>query len=109
MPLRDHFHPPVSKRTNVDLVTARQVNLYAEMLDLVGLGDPVMGEPPPPIYAASCRWVGLGTRRVLQTWAHVLHIGQPLPTLPLWLAADFSIPLNLEAPYEEACRSLRIP
>jgi hypothetical protein len=31
-----------------------------------------------------------------------LTIGQPLPTLPLWLADDFAVPLELEASYEES-------
>ena len=38
-----------------------------------------------------------------------LQIGQPLPTLPLWLADDLSIPLDLEESYEETCKALRIP
>jgi hypothetical protein len=45
----------------------------------------------------------------LQTWAHALAVGQPLPTLPLWLAESFAVPLELEASYEETCRILRIP
>ena len=34
---------------------------------------------------------------------------QPLPTLPLWLADNFAVPLELEECYEETCRVLRIP
>jgi hypothetical protein len=37
-----------------------------------------------------------------------LALGQPLPTLPLWLADDLAIPLELEPSYEETCRVLRI-
>ena len=42
-------------------------------------------------------------------WTHALAIGQPLPTLPLWLADNLAVPLELEASYEETCRILRIP
>jgi hypothetical protein len=35
-------------------------------------------------------------------------LGQSLPTLPLWLADDLSVPLELEASYEETCWILRI-
>ena len=35
-------------------------------------------------------------------------LGQPLPTLPLWLDEDLSVPLDLEESYEETCRVLRI-
>ncbi len=34
---------------------------------------------------------------------------QRLPTLPLWLADDFCLPLDLEASYEKACDDLSIP
>jgi hypothetical protein len=44
----------------------------------------------------------------LETWARGLEIGCHLPTLPLWLAADFAVPLELESTYEETCRVLRI-
>jgi len=37
-----------------------------------------------------------------------LAVGRPLPTLPLWLAADLAVPLGLEPTYEETCRVLRI-
>jgi hypothetical protein len=36
----------------------------------------------------------------LQAWSHVLTVGQPLPTLPLWLTADLVVPLDLEQSYE---------
>jgi hypothetical protein len=38
-----------------------------------------------------------------------LLTGQPLPTLPLWLADDLAVPLDLEATYEQTCGILRIP
>ena len=34
--------------------------------------------------------------------------GQPLPTLPIWLKESWAISLDLEASYEESCRTLRI-
>jgi hypothetical protein len=92
----------------VDLVTARHFNLYADLLALVGHSDPSMGAEPPPIYAAACRWVPRGRKRILETWSHRLRLGQPLPTLPLWLAENFHLPLDLEPSYEETCRVLRI-
>jgi hypothetical protein len=92
----------------IDLVTSRHFNLYAELLELVGQSDVSMGSEPAPIYAVACRWGERGRKRILETWSHVLTIGQPLPTLPLWLAENFSIPLDLETTYEETCRVLRI-
>jgi hypothetical protein len=92
----------------VDLVTVRQFNLYAEVLAFVGHDDPTLSDPPPEIYAASCRWVKMEKRAILQAWSHVVTIGQPLPTLPLWLDADLVVPLDLEQSYEQACHDLWI-
>jgi hypothetical protein len=33
---------------------------------------------------------------------------RPFHSLPLWLAEDLAIPLDLEASYEQTCRDLRI-
>lgn len=92
----------------VDLVSVRHFNLYAELLALIGHADPALGDPPPPLYAASCRWARTGKRTLLEAWSHALTLGQPLPTLPLWLSADRVIPLNLELSYEQACSDLWI-
>jgi hypothetical protein len=92
----------------VDLVTARRFNLYVQLLDLIGQADPTLGSEPPAIYAAACRWIERGRKHVLETWSHALTLGQPLPMLPLWLAENLAVPLELEATYEETCRVLRI-
>jgi hypothetical protein len=92
----------------VDLVTIRHFNLYAELLTFIGHSDPTLGAEPPPLYAASCRWIEEGKRALLQAWSHVLAVGQPLPTLPLWLVKDRAVPLDLEQSYEQACRDLWI-
>jgi hypothetical protein len=95
--------------TIIDLVTTRNFNLYADLLELIGQTDPTLGAEPPPLYAVSCRLTKEGETSVFQTWVHQLTLGQPLPTLPLWLADNLSVPLELEACYEETCRALRIP
>ena len=92
----------------VDLVTVRHVNLYAELLTFIGHNDPTMGAEPPQLYAASCRWTRKGKRTLLELWSHVLALGQPLPTLPLWLTEDLVVPLDLEQSYEQACSDLWI-
>lgn len=92
----------------VDLVTSKNFNLYTELLDLIGQRDPSLGPEPPAIYAAACRWIPRGYKHVLETWSHTLHIDKPLPTLPIWLAENYHVPLDLEACYEDTCRVLRI-
>jgi hypothetical protein len=93
----------------VDLVTTRQFNLYADLLELIGKKDPAFGPTPPAIYAATCRGRKVGVRPRLEIWAYPLVVGQALPKLPIWLDVDRAVSLDLEASYEEACRALRIP
>jgi hypothetical protein len=92
----------------VDVVTVRDFNLYAELLEWIGEQDPALGDDPPNVYAVSCRWRPLGVSRWLEAWNRPLTPGQPLPVLPLWLSDDLAIPLDLEATYEQTCRDLRI-
>jgi hypothetical protein len=92
----------------VDLVTLRRFNLYAQMMTFIGHPDPTMSVDSPPIYAASCRWVTKGRRARLEAWSSTLVVGQPLPTLPLWLNDDRVVPLDLEPSYEQACNDLWI-
>lgn len=93
----------------VDLVTTRNANLYGDLLGFFGLLDPALAGGPPPLHAAACRWARPGDAWLLETWAHPLALGGALPTLPLWLAEDLAVPLELESSYEQTCRVLRIP
>lgn len=93
----------------VDVVTVRQFNLYADLRELIGQPDPVLGAEPPNLYAVTLR----GRKRVrrkplLDTWFYPLAPGQPLPSLPIWLDADLGVSLDLEGSYEDTCRVLRI-
>jgi hypothetical protein len=92
----------------VDLVTTRQFNLYGDLLELIGQADPALAPEPPPLYAAACRWTRRDDAWNFESWTHPLALGQPLPTLPLWLADNFAVPLELEATYEETCRIFRL-
>ena len=92
--------------TIVDVETTRSANLYGDLIALFGQTDPSLADGP--LYAATCRWIKQDDCRLLETWSHRLGLGEPLPTLPLWLADNLSIPLNLELSYEETCRSLRL-
>jgi len=92
----------------VDLVTTRQFNLYADLLELIGHRDPTFDPTPPPIYAATCRGRKVGIRPRLDIWAYPLRVGSTLPRLPIWLNEDLAVSLDLEASYEETCRALRI-
>lgn len=92
----------------VDLVTIRQFNLYADLLDLLGRSDPSMSAPTPYLYAVTVRRRSNRPRWRIDTWAHALAIGSPLPALPIWLADGEGTMLDLESTYEETCRTLRL-
>ncbi len=92
----------------VDIVTIRNNNLYLELLDHFELNDPEMIENDEGVYAACCRRRRTETKTIFDFWRRPLKVGGTLPTLPLWLSDTLSIPLDLEASYQETCRLLRI-
>jgi len=79
----------------VDVVTTRTPNLYGELLDLIGHSDPFLSPEPPSLYAVACRMTKRANEWLLETWAQSLNLGQPLPTMPLWLADNLAVPLEL--------------
>jgi Protein of unknown function (DUF4058) len=93
--------------TIVDVVTSKDFNLYADLLDFLGYSDPAFSSEPSPIYAATLRNRHPSARK-LELWAYPLQLGQPLPVLPVWLTETLSVPLELEATYESTCRYLHI-
>ncbi len=65
--------------------------------------------PPSSLSAVSYRAVPREeASQQLEVWPAPFALGQPLPTLPLWIATDFSVPLDLEASYQMTCADLRI-
>ena len=91
----------------VDTVTTRRADLNAAILSLLGVD--ANAATPSGLSAVSYRAVGREDEtQQLQLWPAPLALGQPLPTLPLWIAADFSVPLDLEASYRATCTDLRI-
>lgn len=92
----------------VDLVTVRQANLYTELLTVLGHSDPALA-PTPPLYAVTLRTrKPPKCRALLDAWFYPMAIGEPLPTLPLWLTPDLRVMLPLEPSYQETCRILGI-
>lgn len=93
----------------VDLVTVRQSNLYAELLALFGRSDPKLGPTPPSLYAVTLRTREMPkNRKLLDAWFYPMTVGEPLPTLPIWLTPELRVMLPLETGYQETCRILGI-
>jgi hypothetical protein len=93
----------------VDVVTTRTQNLYGELLDLIGHSDPSLSPEPPILYVVACRMARRADEWLLETWAQPLDLGRSLPTVPLWLANDLAVPLDLDESYEQSCSILNIP
>ncbi len=91
----------------VDIVTTRTQNLYAELLDLLGQADPSL--KPEALCATACRMTKRENEWILEAWLYILELGRPLPTLPLWLADNLAVPLELNESYEQSCSILDIP
>ncbi|HWG45517.1 MAG TPA: DUF4058 family protein [Gemmataceae bacterium] len=92
----------------VDTVTTRRADLNATILSLLGVDAGTLALSSS-LSAVAYRAVGREEEtQELLLWPAPLALGQPLPTLPLWIAADFSVPLDLEASYQATCVDLRI-
>lgn len=92
----------------IDVVTSRHGDLYGELLSVLSQERGEEWPVDPPLYAVALRMRRPKDRWLMDAWEEPLRIGGALPTLPLWLASDLVVPLELEATYEEACRVLRI-
>jgi hypothetical protein len=92
----------------VDVVTDRHKNLHAELLEALGATETGNGAAAADLYATAYRAAKVGGEGRLQLWAEPLAIGGPLPTLPLWIAEDLALKVELGATYDSTCDLLYI-
>jgi len=94
----------------IDLVSTRHANLYAGLLASLGRSDPQLPSKPQPLYAVTLRTRNFPERKqpLLDAWYYPMAIGEPLPTLPIWLSPELRVMLPLESSYEQTCRLLHI-
>ncbi len=92
----------------IDIVTIRTPNLYGELLELIGKSDPNLSPEAPLLYAVACHFRKRENEWLLETWLQPLILGRPLPAMPLWLAENLAVPLELEDSYEQSCNILNI-
>ena len=91
----------------LDAVTTRRSSPHGDLMKLLE----VTGESAPlfpELCAAAYRLVPRDDATELEAWVESLDVGRDLPSLPLWLAPELAVPLDLELTYEAACRALRI-
>lgn len=99
----------------VDTITTRRADLNAAILSLLAVDPAVAADKlQEGLSAVAYRPVNVGGDvgrngdQQVQLWPAPLAVGSPLPTLPLWIAPDFSVPLDLDASYRATCVDLRI-
>src|SRR5258708_1365050 len=113
MPLRDHFRPPLDDQRHWEGLHATwPVMIVAQLprtLPRRYFADPNVHPGSIPQIAAPCRLTKRQNEWLLEPWAQSLSLGQPLPTVPLWLADDLAVPLELDESYEQSCVILNIP
>lgn len=90
----------------VDVVTDRRANLHEDLL--ARLQSPPSVPLHADLYAVAYRAVSRSEALNLDVWQQPLSIGQPLPTLPLWLKGGISLPVELGASYGRTCSEQRI-
>jgi hypothetical protein len=92
----------------VDVVTERGGNLHRRLLEILQVAQDRAKLGDDDLYAGAYRTVRTKKAVKLEYWVEPLAVGASLPTMPLWIAPDLCLPLNLEQAYEQACRSSRI-
>lgn len=88
----------------VDVVTERSADFHRELLARLG----ATGTAPGPLFASAYRPVERDGTTALDVWVEPVSLGQPLPTLPLWLRGGLCLPVELEATYERTCTEQRL-
>jgi hypothetical protein len=92
----------------VDVVTSRSGNLHSELLQLLEVVDDASALAKDDRYATAYRTVPAAETTQLQYWTERLNVGAILPTMPLWIAPEVCLPLDLEKSYLAACAKSRI-
>jgi hypothetical protein len=92
----------------VDVVTNRHVNLHNELVGLMQRDHGYDHGVDRSLYAVAYRPVRRDETEQIELWPATLALGKTLPKLPLYLAGDLCVPVDLEGAYSETCRRLRL-
>jgi hypothetical protein len=91
---------------SVDVVTSRRADLHGELLPRLGAEAtrPLDAE----LVATSHRPVDRDGQPGLEIWLESLKVGEPLPSLPLWLRGSLCLHVDLDVTDDRTCRQQRI-
>jgi len=91
----------------MDVVTSRSANLHNEIMCLMET-DGFRQPPEARLYSVAYRPVRRDMRDEIDVWPAKFALGDRLPSLPLYLAADLAVMVDFEATYQETCQRLRL-
>jgi hypothetical protein len=91
----------------VDAITTRQGNLHNDLAKLLGL-DSSLQLSMRSLYAVAYRPLRREKGEEIDCWPFALHLGEPLPEVPLSLGAELCLRVDLEASYQDACQRRKI-
>ena len=60
------------------------------------------------LYAVAYRPVVRDKQEQIEAWPAHLAVGEPLPTVPLFLNVELALPVDLDATYTAACQRRRL-
>ena len=92
----------------VDVVTERRANLHNTLMELMGLDKGLQMPQEASLYAVAYRPVRRNETNQIDIWPVPLSQGGALPVLPLALKGATTIPLDLDATYEDARQRSRL-
>jgi hypothetical protein len=92
----------------IDVVTERRANLHNQIARAMRMPSDSELPPNAGLYAASYRPVIRNSRPELDLWLATFAVGDPLPTMPLRLIADYFVPVDFEAAYTDARRRRKL-
>ena len=64
------------------------------LMELFNGGETAMRAITSDLYAVAYRVHLVGQRTQLEAWPAALALGEPLPTMPLWLTESLCVPLD---------------
>ena len=89
----------------IDIVTQRQANLHAELLERCGDDD----ASDFPLYTSAYRPVARNSHFELDIWIEELRVGSDLVAMPLFLSDGPYVTVNLAETYVQTCDDLKFP
>ena len=91
----------------IDVVTARAADLHRELLERLMPTPPAT--PSDALYTAAYRPVEIDGKPQVEVWYERMAVGEPLPSLPLWLRGGLTLEVDLAGTYDRTCREQRLP